>query len=109
MKVSSAVSTAVKVRSTVSTEVPVFTPMDTKKHILKTYSLSHVEPYINMQMLIGHHLGVKGKIAKLLAQGDEKAVKVKEVVDELLAEAKQDNWILPAAVYQFFPAQSDGK
>ncbi|NWQ39193.1 methionine synthase [Bacillus sp. EB106-08-02-XG196] len=104
----SAVSTAVKTRPSVSTEVPVFTPMDTKKHILKTYSLSHIEPYINMQMLIGHHLGVKGKIANLLAEKNEKAVKVKEVVDGLLADAKQGNWILPAAVYQFFPAQSDG-
>jgi 5-methyltetrahydrofolate--homocysteine methyltransferase len=104
----SAVSTAVKIRPSVSTEVPVFTPMDTKKHILKTYSLSHIEPYINMQMLIGHHLGVKGKIANLIAAKDEKALKVKEVVDGLLADAKTGNWILPAAVYQFFPAQSEG-
>jgi 5-methyltetrahydrofolate--homocysteine methyltransferase len=108
LPIRSAVSTAVKTRPSVSTEVPVFTPMDTKKHILKTYSLSHIEPYINMQMLIGHHLGVKGKIANLLAEKNEKAVKVKEVVDGLLADAKQGNWILPAAVYQFFPAQSEG-
>lgn len=104
----SSVSTAVKTRPAVSTEVPVFTPMDTKKHIMKSYSLSHIEPYINMQMLIGHHLGVKGKIANLIASKDEKAIKVKEVVDGLLADAKKENWILPAAVYQFFPAQSDG-
>ena len=104
----SAVSVAVKPRPAVSTEVPVFTPMDTKRHILKTYSLSHIEPYINMQMLIGHHLGVKGKIAKLIAEKDEKAVKVKEVVDQLLTDASVNNWISPAAVYQFFPAQSEG-
>ncbi|MFS0775513.1 methionine synthase [Neobacillus sp. 3P2-tot-E-2] len=108
LPIRSAVSTAVKTRPSVSTEVPVFTPMDTKKHILKTYSLSHIEPYINMQMLIGHHLGVKGKIANLIAAKDEKALKVKEVVDGLLADAKKENWILPAAVYQFFPAQSEG-
>ncbi|MEH7491163.1 methionine synthase [Neobacillus niacini] len=108
LPIRSAVSTAVKARPSVSTEVPVFTPMDTKKHILKTYSLSHIEPYINMQMLIGHHLGVKGKIANLIAAKDEKALKVKEVVDGLLADAKKENWILPAAVYQFFPAQSEG-
>jgi len=101
-------SVAVKVKPAVSTEAPVFTPMDTKRHILKTYSLSHIEPYINMQMLIGHHLGVKGKVAKLLAEKDEKAVKVKEVVDQLLVDASRENWITPNAVYQFFPAQSDG-
>ncbi|WHY85218.1 methionine synthase [Neobacillus novalis] len=101
-------SVAVKVKPSVSTEVPVFTPMDTKRHILKSYSLSHIEPYINMQMLLGHHLGVKGKIAKLIAEKDEKALKVKNVVDQLLADASSNNWITPAAVYRFFPAQSDG-
>ncbi|MGG1676789.1 methionine synthase [Neobacillus sp. NRS-1170] len=104
----SAVSVAVKPKPSVSTKVPVFTPMDTKRHILRSYSLSHIEPYINMQMLIGHHLGVKGKIAKLIAEKDEKALKVKEVVDQLLADATANNWITPQAVYQFFPAQADG-
>jgi 5-methyltetrahydrofolate--homocysteine methyltransferase len=104
----SPVAVAVKPKSTVSTEVPVFIPKDTKRHILNSYSLSHIEPYINLQMLIGHHLGVKGKIAKLLAEKDEKAVKVKAVVDQLLLNARKNNWIKPAAVYQFFPAQSDG-
>jgi 5-methyltetrahydrofolate--homocysteine methyltransferase len=104
----SAVATAVRTSSAVSTEVPVFVPKDTKRHILKTVSLSHIEPYINQQMLLGHHLGVKGNIEKLLAAGDEKALKVKTMIDELLIEAKKNNWINPAAVYQFFPAQSDG-
>ncbi|WP_040203816.1 methionine synthase [Neobacillus jeddahensis] len=101
-------SVAVKPKPSVSTQAPVFTPMDTKRHIIKTYSLSHIEPYINMQMLIGHHLGVKGKIAKLLVEKDEKALKVKEVVDQLLADAKRESWITPNAAYQFFPAQADG-
>ncbi|MEH7355423.1 methionine synthase [Neobacillus drentensis] len=101
-------SVAVKLKPAISTEVPVFTPLDTKKHVLKSYSLSHIEPYINMQMLIGHHLGVKGKISKLLAERDEKTIKVKDVVDQLLADASANHWITPAAAYQFFPAQSDG-
>ncbi|MGJ7911419.1 methionine synthase [Neobacillus sp. LXY-1] len=108
LPVRSTSSVAVKPKPAVSKDAPVFVPKDTKRHVLKTYSLSHIEPYINMQMLLGHHLGVKGKIAKLLAEKDEKAVKVKEMVDGLLAEAKANNWVTPAAVYQFFPAQSDG-
>ncbi len=104
----SAISVAVKPKITISTDVPVFVPKDTKRHVLKTYSLSHIEPYINMQMLIGHHLGVKGKISKLLAEKDEKAVKVKEIVDGLIREASQNQWIDPNAVYQFFPANSEG-
>ncbi|WP_264739291.1 methionine synthase [Cytobacillus firmus] len=102
------VAVAVKPKPTVSTKVPVFAPKDLKRHLLKTYSLSHIEPYINKQMLIGHHLGLKGNLQKLLAEKDEKAIKINALVDELIAEAKEKNWIEPKAVYQFFPAQSDG-
>jgi 5-methyltetrahydrofolate--homocysteine methyltransferase len=94
--------------STVNKLAPVHVPQDLERHLIKSYEVSHIEPYINMQMLIGHHLGVKGKIAELLANGDEKAVKVKEVVDGLLTDARHERWITPTAVYQFFPAQSDG-
>ncbi|WHY91014.1 methionine synthase [Neobacillus cucumis] len=99
---------AVKVKPAISTNVPVFVPKDTKRHLLRSYSLSHIEPYINMQMLLGHHLGVKGKIAKLVAEKDEKALKIKGIVDQLLQDASSEGWITPAAVYQFFPAQSEG-
>ncbi|MCM3568196.1 methionine synthase [Neobacillus mesonae] len=101
-------SVAVKTKPAISTEVPVFVPKDTKRHVITSYSLGHIEPYINMQMLLGHHLGVKGKIAKLLAEKDEKAWKVKNMVDQLIADAGANEWITPRALYQFFPAQSDG-
>lgn len=95
-------------KSSVSTAVPVYIPKDTDRHILKSYTLNHLEPYINKQMLIGHHLGVKGKIEKLLEVGDEKAIKINDLVNHLIENAKSDNWIQPAAVYQFFPAQANG-
>lgn len=101
-------ATAVKNRPKLNVHVPIFVPKDLKRRILKTYSLSHIEPYINKQMLIGHHLGLKGKLEKLLAAGDEKAIKMNDMVNELIQEAKANDWIKPAAVYQFFPAQSDG-
>ncbi|MBP0724940.1 methionine synthase [Bacillus sp. RG28] len=102
------VATAVKMKSNVKTDVPVYKPIDLKRHLVKSFSLSHIEPYINQQMLIGHHLGVKGKLEKLLETRDEKATKVYDMVQNLLLEAKINRWITPAAVYQFFPAQSDG-
>ncbi|MED3550719.1 methionine synthase [Cytobacillus praedii] len=101
-------ATAIKMRPKLDINVPVFVPMDLKRRLLKSYSLSHIEPYINKQMLIGHHLGLKGKLEKLLAEGDEKAIKINDMVNDLLQESKANNWIKPAAVYQFFPAQSDG-
>ena len=102
------VATVEKVVPSVRTDVPVLVPNDTNRHVVKSYTLSHVEPYINKQMLIGHHLGVKGNIEKLLAAGDEKATKVNEVVNNLISTAKVNNWIRPAAIYQFFPAQANG-
>ncbi|PLR77900.1 methionine synthase [Bacillus sp. V3-13] len=87
---------------------PVFIPKDTKRHILKNYPLSYVLPYVNQQMLLGHHLGVKGKISRLLEEQDEKALKVKAVVDGLIQESVDNDWIQPSAVYQFFPAKSEG-
>lgn len=101
-------ATAVLERPKVTAKAPVFLPQDLKRHLVKSYSLSHIEPYINQQMLLGHHLGLKGKVENLLAESNEKAVKLHEIVQSLLREAKANEWIKPAAVYQFFPAQSDG-
>lgn len=101
-------ATAVMTRQKTVKLAPVFVPQDLKRHLLKSYTLAHIEPYINKQMLIGHHLGVKGKIEKLLTEGDEKAVMVNNVVQSLIEQASTNNWIEPRAMYQFFPAQADG-
>ena len=98
---------AVMTKSNVK-RAPIYVPTDTEKHILKDIPLSHIEPYVNWQMLLGHHLGLKGNVKKLLAEGNEKAIMLKELIDELLAEAKQTKSLAPKAVYQFFPARSDG-
>ncbi|MGE8203466.1 methionine synthase [Heyndrickxia sp. NPDC080065] len=95
-------------RSPISKDAPVYIPSDLKSHILRDYSISHIEPYVNMQMLLGHHLGLKGKVARLLEEQDEKAEKLKEQVDDLLAMVKNEKIIEPSAIYQFFPAQSEG-
>ena len=102
------IATAIKPRAKLTTNVKVYIPKDLKRHLLKSYSLAHIEPYINKQMLIGHHLGLKGNLEKLLAAGDEKAIKINDMVSRLINDAKENSWIQPAGVYQFFPAQSDG-
>lgn len=95
-------------RSAVSKDAPVYIPADLKVHILRDYSVSHIEPYVNMQMLLGHHLGLKGKLTRHLEEKDEKAINLKAQVDELLLLAKSEKIIVPSAIYQFFPAQADG-
>ncbi|WP_305855736.1 hypothetical protein, partial [Klebsiella pneumoniae] len=76
----------------------IFTPVDTKRHILKDISLSHIIPYVNMQMLIGHHLGLKGKIKELVQKKDPKAVELVELIQELLKDGTKQEWFKPAAV-----------
>lgn len=96
------------VRSNISADGPVFTPPDTERHLLRNYPIGHIIPYINMQMLLGHHLGLKGNVDQLLAKGDPKAVELKETVDRILYEAVTDGIIQTSAMYRFFPAQSRG-
>ncbi|MCP3030021.1 methionine synthase [Halobacillus sp. A1] len=94
--------------SNVSKRVPIYKPHDFNQHLLRNYSVAHIEPFINMQMLIGHHLGLKGKFSKLMEEKNEKALHLKSVVDELIIKAQKEALIQPSALYQFFPAQSDG-
>lgn len=95
-------------RSNISTDVPVYIPPDLERHVLRNYPIGHILPYVNMQMLLGHHLGLKGNVEQLLTAGDPKAVSLKETVDGILQSAVQDAIIQTHAMYRFFPAQSEG-
>ncbi|MFD1774529.1 methionine synthase [Paenibacillus rhizophilus] len=96
------------VRSNISQDAPVYIPPDLERHVLRNYPLGHVIPYVNMQMLLGHHLGLRGSVEAQLAAGESRAVELKETVDELLLEATVNGTISPHAMYRFFPAQSRG-
>jgi 5-methyltetrahydrofolate--homocysteine methyltransferase len=95
-------------RSSVRTDAPVFLPPDFERHILRDYPLTHLQPYVNLRMLLGKHLGIRGNVDKLLAEGDLKTVELKQIVDELLAEAKETGLLKAQGMYRFFPAQSKG-
>ncbi|NJJ37622.1 methionine synthase [Paenibacillus apii] len=96
------------VRSSISQDAPVFIPPDLDRHVLRNYPIGHVIPYVNMQMLLGHHLGLRGSVEAQLAAGESRAVELKETVDDLLLEATVNGTIRPQAMYRFFPAQSRG-
>lgn len=85
-------------------DASVFVPKDLRRHVKKDYAVSHLHPYVNMRTLIGHHLGLKGNVEALLADGDARATELKELVDGYLTSGL----LKPAAMYQFFPAQADG-
>lgn len=96
------------VTSNVRKDGPIMTPPDLERHVLRDYPISHLLPYVNMQMLLGHHLGLKGKVEKLISEGDAKAIGLKETVDGILTEAQQTGIIRASGMYRFFPAQSRG-
>ncbi|ARK30284.1 methionine synthase [Halalkalibacter krulwichiae] len=95
-------------QSDVKRDGPIYKPEDMDTHILRDYKLSHLEPYINMQMLLGRHLGIQGKVSRLLEEKDPRTVDLKEKVDAFLTEAKKNQVIQAHGMYQFFPAQADG-
>ncbi|GIP48859.1 methionine synthase [Paenibacillus sp. J53TS2] len=95
-------------RSKISTDAPIYLPPDLERHVLRDYPIGHITPYINMQMLLGHHLGLRGSVEQQLASGEAKAVQLKETVDQILLEAVTDGIIRTQAMYRFFPAQSSG-
>ena len=104
---SSAVTELLEKRGKIS-EAPIFTPVDTKRHLIKDIDLTQIIPYVNMQMLIGHHLGLKGKIKELVKKQDPKALQLVELIQELLKDGVKKQWFKPAAAYQFFPSYSEG-
>jgi len=94
--------------TTIDRNAPVFAAPDTERHILRNYPLPYLIPYLNWEMLLGRHLGLRGSVEKLLKEGDAKAVQLKEVVDGILADAERNSLIRPHALYRFFPAKGDG-
>ena len=89
-------------------DAPVKIPRDLSRHVLKNYDYDTVQPYINRQMLIGHHLGLKGKVAEMIKEGNEKAISLNNLVNDLVDFVKKDEEYGINAAYQFFPAQSEG-
>ena len=88
-----------------------YTPMippNCERHVFKNYPLSYIQPYLNLKLLLGKHLGLKGNVEERLKEGDNQALEVYRIVEQTLEEAKGKGWIKPQGIYQFFPAQAEG-
>jgi len=95
-------------RSAVSRNHPVLSPPDFTRHILRDYLVEHVLPYVNWRMLLGKHLGLRGPVERLLAEGDGRALELKATVEQLIEDGKREGFLRLHGVYQYFPAQADG-
>jgi 5-methyltetrahydrofolate--homocysteine methyltransferase len=90
----------------VRTELEAPAPPDLDRHV-EELDLDEVWKYLNPQMLYGKHLGLKGSVRKLAADGDPKYDKLERVVEELKAEARSGA-MTAAATWRFYPASSEG-
>jgi 5-methyltetrahydrofolate--homocysteine methyltransferase len=89
--------------------VDVATPPDLERHVLRDVPLTHVYPYLNLQMLYGKHLGLRGPVVRLLAEGDAKATELRDVIEGLKTEAAREGLLHVHAVYQWFRTQAAGE
>ena len=105
-KVANAPAVAVATRpvKTVREDVPVKIPKDLRRRIQIDYSVPHLYPYVNMRTLIGHHLGLRGNVDKMLENKEPRALELHEMVTSFLESGN----LTASGLYQFFPAQSDG-
>jgi 5-methyltetrahydrofolate--homocysteine methyltransferase len=83
-------------------------PPNCERHHFKKYPLSYIQPYLNLKILLGKHLGLKGNVEERLKEGDSQALEVYQIVGQTLEQAKGKSWIKLQGIYQFFPAQAEG-
>src|SRR5690606_41009586 len=84
-------------------DAAVWKPKDLAPHIKPDYSVAHLHPYVNMRTLIGHHLGLKGNLEQLLADQDDRAILLNDLVNGYVTSGG----LSASGMYQFFPSQSD--
>ncbi len=88
--------------------IPVPTPPDLESHLLRDVPLTHIYPYLNLQMLYGKHLGLRGLVERLLASRDPKALELHETVERLKHDAVTERLLRAHGVYRWYRARAAG-
>jgi len=70
--------------------------------------LTEIWDCMNLQMLLGNHLGLKGNIKNLIAKQDPKTMKLVTLMDTLKQRILSEKLLTAKAVYQFFKVRSEG-
>jgi len=83
-------------------------PPDLEPHVLRDVPLTHLYPYLNLQMLYGKHLGLRGVVTRLLEDGDPKARELEAVIETLKREALTEGLLHANGIYQWFRARAAG-
>jgi 5-methyltetrahydrofolate--homocysteine methyltransferase len=88
-------------------DLPIPPVADTERHILRELDLDEVWHFLNVQMLYGKHMGLRGNAKHLLELRDARALELKEVFERVMAECRNGG-MKARAVFQFFRAEGAG-
>jgi 5-methyltetrahydrofolate--homocysteine methyltransferase len=99
---------AAPARSAVARDVPVPEPPDLDLHVLRDVPLDRIYPYLNLQMLLGKHLGTKGSVARLVADRDPKTLEMLRILEALEREAATEGLLQAHGLYRFYRAAAEG-
>ncbi|MCI0415070.1 methionine synthase [bacterium] len=95
------------VRSTqISVAEPTVRPPDHERHEAQ-FRLSEIWPYLNRQMLLSKHLGLRGSVERLAEEQDPKYLELNAFVGDVMKRA-EEGWLRCRGVYQYFGANSEG-
>jgi 5-methyltetrahydrofolate--homocysteine methyltransferase len=92
--------------SQISVSEPALRAPDFERHEIQ-FRLAEIWPYLNRQMLLSKHLGLRGSVEKLAAEQDPKYVELDLFVSDVMKRA-EDGWLRCRAVYRYFGANSEG-
>ena len=84
------------------------TPPDLEPHVLRDVALPYIYPFLNLQMLYGKHLGLRGLVSRLLEDGDPKARELHETIEALKRDAVEQRLLAANGIYQWFRARAAG-
>jgi 5-methyltetrahydrofolate--homocysteine methyltransferase len=81
-------------------------PAPTGERRVQNLGLDAVWPFLNLQTLLGKHLGLRGSVRRKLAEGDPKALELHRLMMEVQSDARA--WMRVRAVWKFFEAETAG-
>ena len=85
----------------------IYKPETLNRQIITNISAKEVFKYLNLQMLIGKHLGLKSVVNNLLEQGDERVTKIYNEIINIINHG--DEYFDIKAVYKYFPTRKNGE
>jgi 5-methyltetrahydrofolate--homocysteine methyltransferase len=98
---------AAGVRSDVATDVEIFPPPFVGSRVAKGIPLDDIAGYVNETALFRNQWGFRPDKTITESDADFKD-RIRAVLREQLDQAKAEGWLVPAAVWGYFPVNADG-